>query len=149
MHPQGVDVLNKAYSDHVVVRIPYDLQFQLLPAQDRFLHQDLPYQAGLQPPGTDYLQFLPVIDQPAPCAAHGIGRPQHHRVAKLFGNGKGFRDRIGNLASSHLNAQAVHGLFKFDTVFPPLNGIHLHTDHLHLVLVQNPCLVQFRAQIKP
>ena len=43
-----VDVLDEADGDHIAVRVTDNLQLQFLPAQDRFLYQNLSHEAGLQ-----------------------------------------------------------------------------------------------------
>ena len=62
MHAQRVYILNKAYGNNIIIRIPHNFQFQLLPAQDGLFYQHLPHQAGLQAPGTDGLEFFYIVD---------------------------------------------------------------------------------------
>jgi hypothetical protein len=49
MHAHGVDVLDEADGDHLVLGVADDLQLQLFPAQHRFLDEDLVDQAGAMP----------------------------------------------------------------------------------------------------
>ena len=51
VHAHGVHVLDETDRDHLVLGVPHHLQFQFLPAQHRFLHQDLAHQAGGRCPG--------------------------------------------------------------------------------------------------
>ena len=148
MDAHGINVLNKADRDHIVVRITDDLQFQFFPAKDRFFHKHLAHQTGLQASGADRLQFFPVVHQAAAGAAHGIGRTQHHRIAQFFSNGKRFVHAVRHLASRHLDAQRIHGILKLDPVLAPLDGVHLDPDHLYLIFFQDTCLRQFCAQVQ-
>ena len=148
MHAEGIDVFNEADGDHVVVRITHHLKLQLLPAEDGFLHQDLPHQTGLKPSGADGFQLFFIIDQAAARAAHGIGGTKHHRVPQTVRDPKRLLHAVGDLASCHFNAEGVHGLLEFDPVLTPLDGVHLDADHLYIVFIQNARLAQLRAQIQ-
>ena len=48
MYAQGVDILDEAHGNHIVVGIADDLKFKLFPAQDGFFYQDLSHKAGLK-----------------------------------------------------------------------------------------------------
>ena len=76
-----IDVLDEADGDHLVLGVADDFQFQLFPAQDRLLDQDLSDQAGGQPALGDGAELLHVVDQAAAGAAHRVGRPDHRRQA--------------------------------------------------------------------
>ena len=137
MNPQRVDILNKAYGNNIILRITHHFQFQFFPAENGFFHQDLAYQTGLKPPGTDYLQFFFIIYQPAAGAPHRISRAEHHRISQPFRDRKGFLHRIGHFAARHFNAQAVHRFLKLYTVFPTFDSIRLHANNFHLILIQD------------
>ncbi len=148
MHAERVDIFDKADRDNVVVRITHHLKLQFLPAENGFLHKHLPHKACLQSSGTDHLQLVLIVDKTASRAAHRVSWTQHHRVSQLFRNGKRLVHGVCHLAARHLNAQLVHGLFKFNAILAALNGVHLHADHLHVVLFQNTCLIQLCAQVQ-
>ena len=46
VHTHGIHVFDKADRDHLVLGIAHDFQFQLLPAENRFLYQNLMHQTG-------------------------------------------------------------------------------------------------------
>ena len=148
MHTQRINILNKAYCNHVVVFITDNLQLQFFPAENGLFNKDLTYKAGLKTSGTNGLQFFLIVNQTAAGATHCVSRTKNHRIIQLIRNVKGFLHTIGNLTSRHLNTKLIHGMLKFNTVFTTLNGIHLYTDNLHIIFVQNTGLVQLRTQIK-
>ena len=149
MYAQGINVFDKADSDHIVVRVPDHFQLQLFPAQNGLFHQHLTHQAGLEASGADGLQLFPVVDQAAAGTAHGVGGTQHDRVAQLVSDGQSLLHAVGHLAAGHFNAQSVHGFFKLDAVLPALNGVHLHADDLHMVFIQDSLGGKLRAEIQP
>jgi len=46
-------------------------------------------------------------------------------------------------APGHLKAEFIHGIFESDSIFTPLDGIHLNTDHLNAVFFKHTCPCQF------
>ena len=48
MHTKGIDIFNKAYGNHIAFGITHNLQFQLFPAENRFLYQNLTNEGSLQ-----------------------------------------------------------------------------------------------------
>ena len=66
--PSGIDVLNEAHGDHVVLRVAHDLELELLPAEDRLLHEHLAHKAGLQAAGAHGAQLVHVVDEGRPPA---------------------------------------------------------------------------------
>ena len=148
MDAQRVDILNEADGDHVVVGVADNLDLQLFPAQDRLLDQNLAHQRGGQTALADDLQLFLIINQTAAGAAHGVGRTQNDRVIQLLSDGQSLIHGVGDLASGHLDAQLVHGLLELDAVLAALDGVHLNTDNLHVVLVQHTGGVQLGAQVQ-
>ena len=144
----GVDVLDEADGDHVVVLVADHLQLQLLPAEDGLLDEDLVDEGSLQAAGHDHFELFLVVDQSAAGAAHGVGGAEDHREAQLLGDGKAFLDAVGDFGAGHLDAQAVHGLLELNTVFAAFNGVDLDADDLDVVLVQDAFLVQLGGEVQ-
>ena len=139
MHPHGVHVFDEADGDLLVLGVAHHLQLQLFPAQNRFFHQHLAHQAGGQAAAHHHPQFVHVVDQPAAGAAHGVGRPHHHRDSPVPWRTlrPAPRCRRSRLLG-HLDAQAVHGPLEGHAVLAPLDGVHVHPDHLDPVFFQHP-----------
>ena len=47
---------------------------------------------------------------------------------------------VGNLASCHFDAKAVHCLFKRNSVLASVNGVNLNVDNLHVILIKDSFL---------
>jgi len=69
VHAHGVDVLDEADRDLLLLRVPDDLELQLLPADDRLLDQDLSDQARGEAALGDRAELLGVVDDASPRAA--------------------------------------------------------------------------------
>ena len=149
MHAQGINILNKADRNHIAVRVPHHFQFQLFPAKNGLLHKDLAHQGSLQPPGTYGPQFVFIVNQAASGSAHGVGRPQNHRVFEPVRNVQCLLHGICHFAPGHLDSQGIHCIFECNPVLAALDGIHLHADNLHLIFFQNSRTGKLRAEIQP
>ena len=141
MHAQRVDVFNEAHSNNIIIRVTDHFQLQFLPAENGFFYQNLSHQARLQSPGADRLQFFLIIYEAASGSAHRIGRAQNNRITELLSDGKSLLHGICHFAAGHFYSEAVHRLFKFNTVFPAFDGICLYADNFYMILVQNTGLV--------
>ena len=149
VNAHGIDVLDKADGDHLVLGVTDHLQLELLPAQNRLFHQHLVYKARRQPAGCHRPQLFDVVYQPAAGSAHGVGRPNHHRIAELFGHLFGIRHILDRPAARHLDFQPLHGFLEGQAIFAALDGVHADADDLHAVGVENPLSVKFRGQVQP
>ncbi len=149
MNTQRINIFNKTHGNDVIISIPYHFQFQFFPTENGFFHQNLTHQTGLQASGAYHFQFFFIIHKAAACSSHSVSRAKNHRISQFLRNRKSLLHRIGYFAAGHLNAQFIHGILKFNTVFSALNGIYLHTNDFDIVFIQNAGLIQFRTQIKP
>ena len=148
MNAYGVNIFDEADGDHVVVFVTDNLKLQLFPSEDRLLYQNLVDETGLKTSCANCLKLIPVVNETAACATHGIGRTENHRIAELISYLKSFFNAVGNLTSGHLYTELVHGFLKLDTVFATLNGIHLYSDYLNTILVKDTFLIKFGAEVE-
>ena len=143
VHAHGIHIFDKTDSDHLVLGVAHDFEFQFLPSQDRLLHQHLAHHARRDTAAGDGSQFFHIIYQAAARSSHGIGRPDDHRVVEFSGNFLSLLYTEGRFAPGHLYAEAVHGLLECDPVLAALDGIDLNTDYLDTVFIQHACSGQF------
>ena len=141
MHTERINVLNKAYCNHVAFAVAYYLKLKLLPAENGLFHKNLADYTCLKTSCTYGLKLFPVVYKSAAGTAHCICRTKNDRVSELVCYGECFIDRVGNLASCHLNAEGVHCLFELNAILTAFNGIHLYTDNLDIIFVKHTCLV--------
>ena len=85
-----VDILDKAYGDHVVVLVADDFQLKLFPAKDRLLDENLVDQTGLKAAGAHCPKFIFIIYKAAAGASHRIRGAKDYRITQLIGNPKRF-----------------------------------------------------------
>ena len=81
MYTDGVDILDEADRDLVVLGITYYLELELFPSAYRLLYEYLAYKACLKTSLADYLQLIYVIYETAAGTTHGVCGTKDYRVA--------------------------------------------------------------------
>jgi len=74
MNTHGINILYKAYCDHLILGISNNLKFQFFPSEDRLLDKDLPDRTEREASTDNSTEFLDIINQTTACSAHGISR---------------------------------------------------------------------------
>ena len=143
-----VDVLDEADRDHLVLGVAYDLELQLLPADDSLFDQELADQAGAQTAERDGAEILHVVDDPASRAAHRVGGPDHDRIADPRRDLLRFLYGVGELAPRHVDAKARHCGLEGLAVLAALDGVDVDADHLHAEALEHPRAGQLRAEVE-
>jgi hypothetical protein len=134
VHAHGVHVFDEADGDHLVFGVANDLQFQLLPAEHRFLDEDLADHAGRKAAAGYHAELLDVVDETAACAAHGVGRPDDDGIADLGGDLFRLLDAECRGAFGHVDPQPLHRFLEDDAVLALLDGVGLDADDTDAVL---------------
>ena len=114
----------------------------------RRIDQDLTDKTHLDATRRHDAQFIDVVDEAAPGAAHRIGGPNHHGVAQARRHLLGFLDAVNGFASRHFDAERVHGVLEGRSILAALNGVDLHADDLDTEPIQGAFLVQFARQVE-
>ncbi|MFW3616658.1 hypothetical protein [Billgrantia antri] len=148
MHAHGIEVLDRADDDAVVVLVANDLHLVLLPAQQRLVDQQLVVVGELEAAGADLLELLLVVGHATAGAAHGVGGTNDHREAQRFLDAPGLLHGVGDLGLGALQADALHGLIEQVAVLGLVDGVGVGTDHLHAVLLEYAVLVEVEGAVE-
>ena len=138
----GIEVLDGADNNDVVVLVPHHLELVFLPAEDALFEQHLAGGAVLQALAHDAAEVVLVVRQAGTQAAHGEGRADHHRVAQVFGCLEGLVHGVDDVAAGGFGAAAFHHALELFAVLAELDGRDVRADELHVVLLQHTVLVQ-------
>ena len=148
MHTHRVEILDRADHHDIVGTVPHDFEFELLPAQDRFLDQHLTDGTGLQPDATEPLQFGGIVGEAGAHTTHGVARTQYHGQPELFAGRPDVLQRVADVAAGALGAtarelrQVLDHLFELLSVLTALDRIDGGTDQLNAVAFQHPVVMQ-------
>ena len=135
MNAHRIKVFHIADGDAIVVAVAHHLVFDLFPALEILLDQDL---RGVGKAfGGQLTQFLLVAADPRAQPAQGVGDADHHRVADLLGDLHRLRHRAGGFAAGVLDAHFLQPLHKALAVLSVDNRRHLGAQHPHIILLQD------------
>ena len=145
----GVDVLDEADRDHLVLRVADDLDLELLPVEDRLLDEALVRERGVEAAGADRAQLLDVVAEAAAGAAHRVGGADHDREADLLLHKPlGLLDRVDDAALGRLDAELGHRRLEDLAVLAALDRVEVDADHLHAVLVEDALLRELHREVE-
>ena len=148
MDPHRVQVLHVADCDAVVRGVPHDLVFELLPAEDGLLHEDLLDPGVGDAEAHDPLELLGGVGDAAPASPERVGGPDDHRVARLLdedGRGRIVGDRA---APRDRLPDRSHEVGEALPVLPRGDRLYLRPEELDPVTAQDARLRQLAAQVE-
>ena len=149
MNADRVDILNKAYGDHLVLGIADDLDLELLPVKNRLFDKALGSERRVETARADRAEFLDVIAKSAARAAHRVGGAHDYGVADLILDEiDGLLDRVNDAGAGSLNPETLHRRFKYFAVFTALNRVEINADYLNSVLVENTLLRELHRKVE-
>ncbi len=148
VHAHGVEVLNGADDDAVVVLVPNDLHLVLLPADQGFVDQQLVGGREVQPALADLLKLILVVGNATAGAAHGEGRPDDAREADLLGHFPGLLHGVGDGRARAFQADLLHGLVEPVAVLGLVDGVGVGADHFHPMLGQHAMTLQVQRAVE-
>ena len=148
VHTHGVEVLDGADNDAVVVFIPDNFHLVLFPADQGFVDQQFVGRGQVQTTSTDFLELVAVVGNTAAGAAHSEGRADDAREADVVSHFPGFFHGMGDGGPRTLEADLLHGLVEAVTVFGFINGVGVGADHFHAVLFQNAVALEVQGAVQ-
>ena len=80
MYSKWIDILNKAYCDHVAFTVTYYLKLKLFPSKDRLLNKNLTYKTCLKTSCTYNLKLFLVVYETAAGSTHCVSRTKYYRI---------------------------------------------------------------------
>ncbi|SIJ53860.1 Uncharacterised protein [Mycobacteroides abscessus subsp. abscessus] len=142
MDADGVDVLDRAHDDDVVLVVAHELELVLLPPEDRLLEEDLGGD-GVGEAGTgDAAQIGLVIRHARSESAHREGGADDEGVAELLGAGDRLVEGVADDGAGHLGAAVLDDLLELLPVLAALDRVDVGADELDAVLLQRARLVE-------
>ena len=148
MDPDGIHVLHIADRDHVAGNIPHDLIFDLFPARDRALHQDLvntgkPESALEQIPAGIF-----IFRNSASRTAEGVGRPEDDRISDPLRRGETGLKIMHDLRIRDRLRDFLHRLLEEKTVFRPADRLSRRTDQTDAFFLKKSLVREGHRQIE-
>ncbi|MPM28721.1 hypothetical protein SDC9_75249 [bioreactor metagenome] len=147
VHPDRVEVLDRADHHHVVGVVTHHLELVLLPAHDRLLDQHLGGGAGVQAGAGDPVQVVLVVRETGAEAAHREGGADDHRVGQFRGGGHALVHGVADPGAGDLGLRAGHlegldDLLELLAVLAAQDRLDRGADQFDAVLLQHAVVVQ-------
>jgi hypothetical protein len=138
MHAHRVDVFDGAHDDRVVGAVAHDLHLELLPAEQRFVDQDLAHRRGVETGAAHRLEIVAVVGDAAAGAAQGKGRADDRGQADLFQRGPGVIHVAGDRGARVFQPDPRHRLAEQRPILGLFDRLAVGADHLHPVFGEHP-----------
>ena len=148
VHAHRIEVLDGADDDAVVLLVTDHLHLVFLPADQRFVDQQLLGWRQVQATGADFFELFTVVGNTTTGAAHGEGRTNDAREAQLVEDRIGFLHAVGDTGTWALQADGLHRLVETRAVFGLVDGIGVGADHFHAELLQDAFALQVQGAVQ-
>ena len=149
MHAHGVDILDGADDDRVVLAVAHDFEFKLFPSEERFFDEDFGVHAGGETAGDDFLEFLFIVSDSSACSAECESGADDERVfADLRRNDARFLHGVSGAADGKFETDALHGLLEELAVFCAADDVGFRADHFDFVSGEDSGVVEFEREVE-
>ena len=148
VHPHGIEILDGADDDDIVVQVAHHLELELLPAENGLLYQDLRNRTQIEAPPDDALELLRVVRDPATRPAQGVGGPNDGRIAQAVDQSRGLFDGVDEMPGGHFQPRLVHRLLEQLPILRRADRLEPGPDQLHAVLFEHPGLGQLHRPVQ-
>ncbi len=141
-----IHVLDGADDDDVVLAVADHLELELLPPDDRPVHEDLSDGGGIEAAADPTLELLAVVSDPAPRAPEGERGPDDRGIARVLDDLERLFDRLREASVRNGETDPGHRRRELLTVLGHLNGTLVGSDELYAVLREDPLLMELHRQ---
>ncbi len=148
MYAHGIDVLDRADDDAVVVVVADHLHLVLFPAEHGFLEQHLVGGRSVQAARHRALEFLAVIGDAPAAAAEGKGRPDDGREADFRLHRERFFHAMRDARARGLEPDIGHRAAEQFTVLGHVDGPLRGADHLHVEFIEDALAHQIERRVE-
>ena len=148
VHAHRVDVLDRAHHDEVVGGVAHHLELELLPADDRFLDEDLVHRTQLDAPRHDVTELLDVVGDASADPAQGERRPHDRGKAEAVHHAHRLVERLGVGAGRYVDADGLHRLAELQAVFGHHDGVDRGPDQRYPELLEHPVGIELHRQVQ-
>ena len=148
MHSHRIDVLDRA-DDHEVVRaIAHDLELEFLPADDRFLEQNLVHRAQVDAAAGNFAELLDVVGDAATDAAERERRPDDDRKPDRLDCGDRLLHRPHVAAVRDVCADLLHRGAELEAILGNFDRLDGSADQLDAVLGERAVLPHGNGEVE-
>ena len=148
VHTHRVEIFDRADDDNVVLKITHDLQFELLPSDNRLLDENCMNRTQIKTALEDAFKFFAIEGNTTAGPAQSERGTDNGGKANILYNPHCFADISHHAASGSREPDIRHGLFEKQPVFGHFHGFGFRPDHLDVVLIEDSSLGKFDCNIE-
>ena len=148
MDTDGIDVFHIADCDHIACAVAHDFIFDLFPACDAALYQDLADSGQTKSVGQDLVQLVLVRGNAAARAAQSIRRTQNDRIAYAPGKGFSVFDILDDLRRCDRLMDLLHGFLELKSVLRSADRSGRRSDQPDAVVFEEASLLKLHCQVQ-
>ena len=145
--PHRIEVLHVADGDAVVSAIAHDLVFDLLPAPQVLLHQDLGH-GVVERPFQGTVQLILGFDHTAALAAQCEGAAEHDGQADFSRRPASFLDRVAGNAARRRDPDLVESLDEEAAILRIQDHFDRRSEHAYTVLLEDATTMQRQPAVQ-
>ena len=148
VYAHGIEVLDGTDDDAVVRLVADHFHLVFLPADQRFVDQQLVGRGQIQATGTDFFKLVPVVGDTATGTTHGERRADDAGEADIISDLPGLVHGVGDGGTGAFQTNLLHGLVEPVPVLGLVDGVGVGADHLNTVLFQHAMLFQVQRAVQ-
>src|SRR5690606_37022899 len=148
MDPHGIKILDRANDNDVADVVTQQFKFKLLPAQDALFDEHLVYRRSVEAAVQRVVKLLRVVNEAATGSAQCVGRSDYKRETDFLSDLLALQERRGRGAAADANAEFLHFQPEFLAIFGCLDGVDVHTNYPHPVMLPQTCFLALDTEIQ-
>ena len=148
MDAHGVEILDRADDDDVVVMVAHHLELELLPALDGLLDQDLVGRRFREPVRHGADEFVASLRRAAARAAQREGRPDDDGQPDLAHDGLGLGERSRAAGTGHGRSDLEHRFLEELAVLGQPHRLLVGPDQAHVALFEHAPVGQREREVQ-
>src|SRR3712207_545983 len=148
MDAHGVDVLDGADDYYVIVEVPHDLEFELLPTGYALLDEGAAHRAGIEPVEDGAAEFAGVVGYGATLATQGETRADDEGETYSLGEVLGLGQVTHGAALWHSKPDTSHRVAEELAIFCLTDRLDGGSEQLYAVVVEDGGLVQLDCEVQ-
>ena len=148
VHAHGIEVLDRADDDDVVLEVAHHLELVFLPAEDGFLDQGFVDGREIEAARQQFHEFFAIEGNAATCAAQRERWPNDDREADFSGEFEAVFEIVNERGLGNVEADLLHRVFEEEAIFSLLDRRDVCADEKRVVFVEHAAVGEFDRKVE-
>src|SRR5579864_5434739 len=148
MHAHGIEILNRADDDDVVLEVAHHLQLIFFPAEHRFFDQRLVHRGEIEAAGEEFHELFAIEGDAATGTAERERGTDDDRKANLAGELQSVLKIVHQRGLGNVESDLLHRVLEEEPVLGFLDGRDVRADELRVVLLEHATVRKLNRQVQ-